>query len=331
MSPRKFLAKSKNKQFKHTSSYFRSVKRYLSLNRVNDYSNVQQEISPVQVYNNFAIRLDDQEMSSVQVPQSLNLAIGQDVMPVKVSQHSLNFAMQLNPSTSAAVNDSVNEVINVADNISNSPEYSDPDSDSDENFSDEKSNVREDIREWAINSKISHKALNVLLNILRKFGVGNLPKDARTLLDTPREVKIVSMGPNRKGEFWYNGISKCLNEIVSSIPELMDNSTNIRLNFNMDGLPIYKSSRFEFWPILATIENYSHVPPMIVAIYFGQGKPELNEFLDQFVSELEDLMTNGVFIKDKKFHLGIRCFVCDAPARAFIKGKSSIDHSLIVQ
>lgn len=59
----------------------------------------------------------------------------------------------------------------------------------------------------------------------------------------------------------------------------------------------------------------------VIAIWCGESKPTvLNDFLERFVSELEDILLNGVLIKDHQLKVSIRCFVCDSPARAFIKG-----------
>ena len=61
------------------------------------------------------------------------------------------------------------------------------------------------------------------------------------------------------------------------------------LDFNIDGLPIHKSSKNEFWPILCMINNFSHEPPFIIALYYGNEKPPLMDFLHSFVIELKDL------------------------------------------
>lgn len=37
---------------------------------------------------------------------------------------------------------------------------------------------------------------------------------------------------------------------------------------------------------------------------------------------MNEIMKNGVFINSQKVTDKIRCFVCDSPARAFMKGKS---------
>lgn len=59
----------------------------------------------------------------------------------------------------------------------------------------------------------------------------------------------------------------------------------------------------------------------VIAIWCGESKPTvLNEFLDRFVGELNDILLSGIAINDHQLKVLIRCFVCDSPARAFIKG-----------
>ena len=38
------------------------------------------------------------------------------------------------------------------------------------------------------------------------------------------------------------------------------------------------------------------------------------------ISEVNLLQVNGITIMDQRFNVRIHCFVCDTPARAFIKG-----------
>lgn len=79
-------------------------------------------------------------------------------------------------------------------------------------------------------------------------GVTDLPLDFRTLMGTPRTVEIVNVG---NGKYWYNGIGKNLQLIFSRL----NKNIIIQLNFNMDGLPIFNSSRRVFWPILCSIHR----------------------------------------------------------------------------
>lgn len=61
---------------------------------------------------------------------------------------------------------------------------------------------------------------------------------------------------------------------------------------------------------------------MIICVWCGDGKPtDLNDFLLPFVSELNNLLQNGVQINEFQLNILVRCFICDTPARSFIKGK----------
>lgn len=63
------------------------------------------------------------------------------------------------------------------------------------------------------------------------------------------------------------------------------------------------------------------IKPMVIAIWCGHGKPtELNEFLGPFVDELSDILENHIHINFHRITVFARCFICDTPARAYIKG-----------
>lgn len=95
----------------------------------------------------------------------------------------------------------------------------------------------------------------------------------------------------------------------------------IDLTFNIDGLPLHKSSKFEFWPILFNIHNMPNINPMVIGIYCGDTKPPTaDEFLNEFVEEMDYFLKNGLVINGYEMAIRVRCFVCDTPARAFVKG-----------
>lgn len=61
--------------------------------------------------------------------------------------------------------------------------------------------------------------------------------------------------------------------------------------------------------------------PFVVSIWCGDTKPNnLNEFLYQFVNELNEILTDGIFVNGFFIKVGVRCFIADSPARAFLKG-----------
>lgn len=69
------------------------------------------------------------------------------------------------------------------------------------------------------------------------------------------------------------------------------------------------------------ISEMPRVEPIVIAIWCGNGKPTvLNDFLDPFVNELSDILQNQIVINNYRITVSIRCFICDTPARSYIKG-----------
>lgn len=64
---------------------------------------------------------------------------------------------------------------------------------------------------------------------------------------------------------------------------------------------------------------------MTIAIFLGTSKPDsLEEFLRPFVNEITDVLNHGFFVNGHKITVRLRCFICDSPARAFIKGITQV-------
>lgn len=168
------------------------------------------------------------------------------------------------------------------------------------------------LRAWALKNNITHTALSSLLTWLQtKPNLQDLPKDSRSLLKTPRSVDIVQMG---EGQFYYFGLVKNLENILT---EIQENLHECILDFNVDGLPIHKSTNLSFWPILCRVNPCNIIFP--VAIYCGKTKPPIEQFFEQFIAELRLILVsfelNGKIVKIK-----VRSFCADTPARAYIKG-----------
>lgn len=65
----------------------------------------------------------------------------------------------------------------------------------------------------------------------------------------------------------------------------------------------------------------AHIQPIVIAVWCGDSKPTvLNDFLRPFVDELNGLLNNGVIINGHQINIFIRAFICDTPARVFLKG-----------
>jgi len=79
----------------------------------------------------------------------------------------------------------------------------------------------------------------------------------------------------------------------------------------------------ELWPILCLVRSVSHTP-FVVGLYCGAKKPaSLSDYLDDFVTELCTLLGDGVTCDSKHYVVDVGCFVCDAPARSFVKNVKS--------
>lgn len=129
---------------------------------------------------------------------------------------------------------------------------------------------REEVKHWAIIFQIKHVAINALLNILKSHIPDNvLPKDARTLVGTPRNTNIKT-DKNIGGEYWHYGLQKVLENTFTPFENI---PSELSLNVNIDGLPTFKSSTTSFWPILVNVHEMSqNISPMIVGIFCGECK-----------------------------------------------------------
>lgn len=175
-----------------------------------------------------------------------------------------------------------------------------------------------ELKEWMLMYKITHRASTALLKLLIKCNIGiKLPSDSRTFLSTPRTVDIVPMG---RGSFIYNGLGNCLREQFCEIKQ----PTTVQIKINFDGLPLNNSSKKEFWPILAAVDNLPMINVMVIAIYMGDTKPDIQLFLPQFVNEMNFLIKNGIEINGIKLSVLLKYFICDSPARCHLKGNLNI-------
>lgn len=171
---------------------------------------------------------------------------------------------------------------------------------------------------WAtIQHQIPHNAVDNLLKILTPFHP-DLPKNSRTLYKTPKNIDVTYL---ETGQFVYLGL---LSEIKKHI-KLFDfdgNAENreISLSFNIDGLPLFKSSNTQLWPILALVKDIPNAKPFPIALFCGKSKPApLHAYLVQFVDELVILLRDGFSFENINYTVRVHSFICDAPARAFIK------------
>lgn len=121
------------------------------------------------------------------------------------------------------------------------------------------SEKKDKLRSWAIRHNVTKRTVNALLKILREIGLQWLPRDSRSLCRTPRKVVLV---PMCGGQYWHHGLAINLQRIFAKL----DENITVELNFNVDGIPLFKSSGTEFWPIMANIHS-KHKIPITMLLY----------------------------------------------------------------
>ncbi|KAJ8678301.1 hypothetical protein QAD02_014088 [Eretmocerus hayati] len=111
-------------------------------------------------------------------------------------------------------------------------------------------NIADDIKKYAQTFLIPYKQIDGLSEVLRPHHP-TLPACSKTLMgrysQKKHEVEVFPDG----GEFVYFGISDHLKKIVN--PKLHKNR-KLKIQFNFDGIPLFKSSSRTFWPILGQDE-----------------------------------------------------------------------------
>lgn len=192
------------------------------------------------------------------------------------------------------------------------------DFDDDDNDAGEESvkhDLADDLVDWALKYNITMVALTALLSIL-KVHHPNLPKDARTLLKTMTDYRLQALAG---GIFFYFGILNGMTHLLESAWSRFPDRHYFLLQLNFDGLPLFNSNSKQLWPILGLVRDLD-TSPFMIAVFGGETKPKsLTEYLSDLVRELNSLRS-GFNFKGKVFFLKVCSIVCDAPARAFVKG-----------
>lgn len=243
-----------------------------------------------------------------------------------VDSHGLNDDDSSQDNLGTAYNESQTD----SEYIYSTSEYETEDSESgSDNESDNPADTKEQcehlrtkLSNWAVECNITHRALSLLLLILQQY-IPSLPKDARTLLKTAKKVDVKTVAG---GKYHHIGIQQGIVNVLSQ--RGCNPNVAVEIQVNVDGLPIFKSSNTQLWPILGKIHNVMELfgssvsdSPFVIGIYEGKQKPSsAHEYLQEFVAESNALETTGILHSSSCAHnFKISAFICDMPARSFIK------------
>ncbi|KAM0724670.1 hypothetical protein ACS0PU_009054 [Formica fusca] len=116
---------------------------------------------------------------------------------------------------------------------------------------------------------------------------------------------------------WYKRIVRNLDAML--LDEYLDKYGNITIDVNMDGLPVTKSTRLKFWPVLGRLVHTDN-DPFLIGLYVGEWDPiDVHSYLNDFVAEVEYLLKHGYMRNGVRYPFILRNFILDAPARFLVK------------
>lgn len=101
--------------------------------------------------------------------------------------------------------------------------------------------LRDQLASWAHKFQVKHNAVDDLLKRLKQSGHPDLPGTARSLLSTTRVINI----EEKSGmEYIYFPIEEALMKHFLAYPmAVRENVDCLNISLNIDGLPLFKSSR----------------------------------------------------------------------------------------
>lgn len=200
---------------------------------------------------------------------------------------------------------------------------SDTDSSSSSDFDDRILLVNEEEREQYAADTLRGRACSGGTLSMKKLGdlllrlhplFSRLPLSYKTLLRTPKRVDIQDLGEG--SQRWYNGIENSLQNM--SLQDYLDMHGEIIIDVGIDGLPISKSSRLKFWPIMGRLVHAEKCT-FVIAVFFGTSDRDPDIFLPGFVNEVLRLKRLGFWYNNTFYLFSIRHFILNAPARSLVK------------
>jgi hypothetical protein len=200
----------------------------------------------------------------------------------------------------------------------------------------EDASIEKALYEWKLKFNVSRNALTGLLHILQPE-CPYLPSCADTLIAHVNQKPDAIVDMHENGEFIWFGIAQGIKKLIphglmrpnivsNDYSQLEDHAFSqgkslITVQISVDGIPLFKSSRKSLWPILIKVNESCIQGTFIAGAFYGISKPSnLADFLSQASAELSNLLQYGLVINHIEYVFHIFAFVCDSPARSFIKG-----------
>lgn len=134
------------------------------------------------------------------------------------------------------------------------------------------------LRSWFNRHSPSHCCVSDLLKTLKLWFV-QLPVHSRTLLGTKTDLELEKLaGSDYIHISVQHALPLALKQALVSPEQLL--SSTLKLQLNIDGVPIFGSSNYSVWPILAKVVEPVTTKVFAVGMFGGNKKPQpFNEYL----------------------------------------------------
>lgn len=169
-------------------------------------------------------------------------------------------------------------------------------------------------------NNFNHQQIRAILRFLKTHRCfSQLHVDPRTILHTlPHSAPIKRVAG---GEYLHLGVKNGINNILASSPPHLLPVDSLELDFSTDEASLDKNSKIRMWPIQIRVANIPDSKPEVVEVFKGSSKPSSwFAFFESFVEELNAILRDGILFQNERKRVNLRCFIADAPARAFSLG-----------
>ena len=111
---------------------------------------------------------------------------------------------------------------------------------------------------------------------------------------------------------------------------ILRDCNNLSLTWNVDGVPLFKSSKYSLWPMYLLINELPYKQrvfkenSILAGLWFGEEKPNMSFYLKPIVEELITLKTHGLEVNSPHVSRPFICKVvllagsCDLPAKCLV-------------
>lgn len=168
--------------------------------------------------------------------------------------------------------------------------------------------LKESLAAAFIEAELGMNQIDIILRAIHLYHP-EIPLSYTTLLDTP-ETGEIQVQPMTGGEYIGFDLKTDLQMLLMEQP-----IERFTLNINIDGVPVAKSTQWQFCVITCYVKELDQT--FISGVYHGRHKPvDQDEFVKPFVAQLNYLMNNGLEYLGRNTPVILNNAVLDAIGRA---------------